>query len=120
MNSVAAGKRALAKVKEDVTDNGYRILESHISRGPADLLVGKVGERLAIQVKRSWGASPRPEEWNALIDLAAAFEALPIVAIAAPRLPVQYRLITGRKDGTTKRQPWRHFSLDLLADGGAA
>lgn len=112
MNTTAAGKRALRRVMDCLTADGYTLVESHISRGPADLMAAKAGQVLAVQVKRSLGGSPRPDEWNALIDHAQAFGAVPVVAIAAPRRPVVYWQVLGRKDGSGRRQPWARFYLD--------
>jgi len=121
VNSSAAGKRAEAKVREDLIGNGYRLVTAHLSRGPADLMAGKPGQTLAVQVKRSArsGGGIGVVEWNDLVDHAEAFDALPVVAVAAPRCPVVYWRITGRKDGSGRRQPWVRFALDF-ADGVAS
>lgn len=112
MNAARAGKAAEHRARTDCETNGYTILTSHLSRGPADFHAAKPGQVLAVQVKRSLGGSPRPDEWNALIDHAQAFGAVPVVAIAAPRRPVVYWRVLGRKDGSGRRQPWARFYLD--------
>lgn len=116
MNTTAAGKRAEAKVRADLTDNGYSIVTSHLSRGAADMVAAKPAQRLVVQVKRSLrsGGGVAKDEWNALIDLAEAWTALPIVAVASPRAEICYFELTGRKDGSRRRQPWRPFVLDQI------
>lgn len=124
MNSAAAGKRAEAKVRDDLTTNGYRLITSQMSRGPADVMAGKPGQTLAVQVKRALrsGGGVGVDEWNDLIDYAASFSAVPVIAVASPRQPVRYWRLTGRKVPGVRgrRQPWVAFSVDWLADGVSA
>ncbi|HET7406654.1 MAG TPA: hypothetical protein VFJ21_05890 [Mycobacteriales bacterium] len=116
MNSARVGKAAEARARADCTTNGYQLITSQLSRGPADFLAAKAGQVLAVQVKRSLrsGGGIGPDEWNALVEFSAAFGAVPVVAICAPRKPVAYWRITGRKDGSGRRQPWEPFLLDEI------
>lgn len=115
MNTSRLGKIAEKKVRDDLIEAGYVIVTSKLSRGPADLIAAKLGQSLAVQVKRQLGGSPRPAEWNELCDLAEAFGAVAIVAFAPPRSALIYKRIIGRKgDGWQRRQPWVDFVLDIV------
>lgn len=115
MSSASLGKAAELRVRKDLVANGYAIIQSHLSRGSSDILVGKPGVRLAVQVKRNLrsGGGIGVEEWNDLIDLAEAFDAVPVIAIAPSIAGIRYHRVTGRKDGSGRRQPWEPLVLDF-------
>lgn len=117
MNSARVGKAAEARARADCTTNGYQLVTSQLSRGPADFLAGKPGQLLAVQVKRTLrsGGGIGVDEWNALVTFAGTFGAIPVVAICPPRRPVAWWRITGRKDGSGRRQPWEPMVLDEVA-----
>jgi Holliday junction resolvase len=112
MNASRLGKIAEKKVRDDLLAAGYTIVTSKLSRGPADLIAAKMGQSLAVQVKRMLGGSPRPAEWNELVDLAEAFGSVPVVAFAPPRCSIIYKRIIGRKAEGWQRQPWVDLVLD--------
>lgn len=115
MSSSRVGKAAEKRVREDLVSNGYRLIQTHLSRTAADVHAGKSGQRLAIQVKRTpkSGGGVGVAEWNELIDIAADFDAIPLIAFAPDKNHITYHRITGRKDGSGRRQPWEPFAVDF-------
>jgi Holliday junction resolvase len=102
------GRAAEYRVRDLLRDRGYFVLRSAGSGTPVDLVALKNGETRLIQVKRS--DSCGPGEWNQLYDLAAAVGAVPMLAVAAPRKPVDLYVLAGRKDGSGTRQPREVFT----------
>jgi Holliday junction resolvase len=97
------------RAKRLLEDDGYFVVRAAASKGLVDLVALKAGETLFVQCKRS-GSLP-PAEWNALFDLALWLGAVPLMAVKGPR-GTQFRRLTGRKDGTRRRQPMEPFSAD--------
>jgi len=113
---VAAEKRTAEHLRRD----GYFVIESRGSHGPADLVAVKPGQVLMIQVKRG---EARLDDgwWNELADAAAKAGALAIVADwPAPPGRVRGRLrlrrITGQHHARSKAWPCALFVTDELAE----
>ena len=103
------GRALEYRVKGLLERDGYYVIRAAASKGLVDLAAMKPGQVLLVQCKRS-GALP-PAEWNALYDLAASLGAVPLMAVKGLRGTQLHRL-TGRKDGTRRRQPMEPFSTD--------
>ena len=104
MTNYTRGQYAQYRVRDDLIDNGYRVVTAAGSKGVADLVAFKPGQVLLVQVKNKAGALP-PKERAGLIDLARYLNgyrlqwALPIAAAAVSRRPIAYRLLTGIEPG---------------------
>lgn len=98
------------RVRADLEANGYRLIRSAGSKGKIDLLAGKPGQRLAVQCKITGLLSTA--EWNLLIEWAACFDAVPVLAVGGRG--VRYWQLTARKTQRGKR-PMVPFLVDQLA-----
>jgi Holliday junction resolvase len=103
------GRALEYRVKQQLERDGYYVVRAAASKGLVDLAAMKPRQLLLVQCKRS-GALP-PAEWNALYDLAAHLSAVPVMARRGVR-GTQLLRLTGRKDGSRRRQPMEPFSTD--------
>lgn len=91
------------RVQKDMASHGYLAHRTPGSKTPVDVYSFKHGDEwVFIQCKT--GGSLGPEEWNKFLDFCELWDATPIMAEKAKR-GIKYHLLTGRKDGTGKRQP---------------
>jgi Holliday junction resolvase len=104
------GVRAEKKVAALLRAEGYKIMESRGSHGPADLVAIKAGQILVIQVKAGT-AQLRDEWWNPLYEHATEAGALAIIA-ETPRGKVRMRRITGRHRFRSRLWPCEEFTTD--------
>jgi len=109
-NHYRSGVEFERRIRADLETNGYLIIRSAGSKGKIDLLAAKPGQRLAIQCKRHGLLST--SEWNQLIEWAAVFDAVPILAVGGRG--GRYWHLTARKTQRGKR-PMTPFLLDQLA-----
>ena len=109
-NRYRSGVEFERRIRLDLETNGYRIIRAAGSKGKIDLLAGKPGQRLAVQCKRTGLLGTA--EWNQLIEWAAVFDAIPILAVGGRG--VRYWLLTGRKVQRGVR-PMVPFVIDQLA-----
>ena len=109
-NHYRNGRAFEMRVRDDLTANGYTVIRAAGSKGKIDLFAAKPGQRLAIQCKRHGLLST--SEWNQLIEWAAVFDAIPILAVGGRN--GRYWHLTARKTQRGKR-PMRPFLLDQLA-----
>jgi Holliday junction resolvase len=101
------------RAKQLLEHNGYFVVRAAASKGAVDLVAIKPGQTLLVQCKRS-GALP-VSEWNTLFDLALSLGAVPVMAVKGLR-GTQFHQLTGRKDGTRRRQPMTPFTIDQIGD----
>lgn len=106
-------RRTAALLRAD----GYFVVESRGSRGPADLCAVKRGQVLLVQCK-SGRAALTSGEWNALYDVARRAGALPIVADWPARGAFRLRRITGRHESRSRTWPAEPFTADEVAERG--
>lgn len=127
MSNASAGAAFERRIRKILEADGYYVIKSGGSLGPADLDASKPGQRLLVQAKytgRGLDGIPKidPVEWNALYDLAVRLGAIP-VAVCRPaprRAPVFWRM-TGRKSGARGvPSPLVRFELDEVAAACAA
>lgn len=113
----AAEKRTAARLRTD----GYFVMESRGSHGPADLVAIKPGQVLLIQVKLG-EARLASEWWNELAWAARAAGAHAIVADWPKRGQLRLRRIIGTHPARSKAWPCVPFTTDEveLEAGGAA
>lgn len=90
-------------MRDDLRGHGYIVVRSAASRSPVDLVAFGRNEVLAVQCKRD-GQLP-PAEWNELYSMSIQAGVKPLMAERAEKI-VQYRLLTGEKDGTRGSRPW--------------
>lgn len=112
MSASSLGKAAEKRVRQILTDNGYTLVQSHLSRGPSDVVAMKPNQVLAVQTKRSPLKSPRVAEWNELYDWAIGAGCIPIIAFSPSVARTTFHRMTGRKDGSKRPQPWASFFVD--------
>ena len=99
------GYRFEKKVLADLESCGYSGYRSYGSKSPADLYMRRDGKAVYVQCKTN-GRFP-PREWNTFIDFCADADALPILAMrGGKRGEIAYMRLTGKKDGSGKRQPF--------------
>ena len=102
-NNYGNGARFERACKEDLERNGYAVVRSAGSHSPADLVAMRRGRvTLGVQCKRNGRLYPR--EWNEFLDWCVNAGIAPILAEKV-RGGIRYHLITGRKDGSGRRQP---------------
>ena len=100
------GTAAEYRVRDAMRNAGWYVVRSPASKGSVDLLAVAPGVAAFVQVKRGQGRL-YPEEWNALLDLAARYGGVPVLAEAVPRRPIAWWRLTQRKTPgwTGTRQP---------------
>lgn len=102
------GRQVEYAVRDDLKKRGYPIaLRSPRSGGPADIVALKTGKQLLVQAKRSMACPVA--DWNALFDLAESVGATPVLAGRPTGSGLVYKRLTGRKDGSKRRQPMEDF-----------
>ena len=99
VNKYRAGAEFERRIRIDLTGKGFRIIRSAGSKGKIDLLAGREGLRLAVQCKLRGAIST--VEWNELLEWAAAFDAVPVLAVGGRG--VRYWELTGRKERRGER-----------------
>lgn len=109
-NHYANGKAFQRRIRLHLIDNGYRIIESAGSKGKIDIIAGKPGQRLAIQCKIRGALGT--DEWNQLLEWAADFDAVPILAVGGRG--VRYWHLAGPKTQRGVR-PMVPFAIDFAA-----
>jgi Holliday junction resolvase len=107
-NHYRNGKAFQNRIRHNLIDHGYRIIESAGSKGKIDILAGRPGLRLAVQCKIRGALGT--DEWNQLLEWAADFDAVPILAVGGRG--VRYWHLTGPKVQRGVR-PMLPFALDL-------
>jgi len=103
------GRRFEYRVRDYLQAAGYFVLRSPASRSPIDLLAVGKGQSLFVQAKRSGYCGP--QEWNELLGLAESVQgAVPLlVEPGGKRGEILFWMLTGRKDGSKRRQPRKPF-----------
>jgi len=97
MTAYRRGYEAEKKVRRVLEIHGYHVVESRGSHGQWDLVAVGLGKPvLAVQVKRD--GKLFPASWNELYDSATRVGALPILAGTPLRKPVEFWLLTDRKE----------------------
>ena len=86
---------------------GYFVLRSPASKSPLDLVAVRSGLVLFVQCKR--GGSLPPLKWNALFDLAATVQAIPVLASQPVYRGIDWYKLIGKKDGSKRPQPMVPF-----------
>ena len=109
MTNYRRGQWGQWKVRDHLTENGYRCVVAAGSKGKADLVALKPGQVLLVQVKIQPGPIP-PAERRGLVELAEYVRGLPIAASAVPRKPIAYRRLTGI--GPNDFEPWTPDELE--------
>ena len=108
------GRRVEYWFRDKLQADGYFVMRSPGSKSPVDLVAIKPGQVLFVQCKR--GGSLPPKEWNAIYDLAVSSGAVPVMA--ENPFPREHRMwrLTGRKDGSKRRQPMERFFTDPVEE----
>ena len=102
MSSYARGARLERDVVKHLSGLGYLCMRSAGSHGLYDVAAYKPSVLLLVECKYGSGRL-RPDEWDALYDLAEAYHrrrdshVVPILATREPHGPKRYWEITGRK-----------------------
>lgn len=94
-------------------DDGYFVMTSRGSHGPADLVAIKIGQVLAVQVKTG-DAGLRDTWFNELFATATEHGAIPIIADWPKRGTLRLRRITGRHSPRSPRWPVEPFATDEI------
>jgi len=103
------------RVQKDMHDHGYLALRTPGSKSPTDIHCFKHGDEWVF-VQCKTGGSLGPDEWNRFMDYCEEHGATPIMAEKATR-GIKYHLLTGRKDGSRKRQPMADWEPGGSNDG---
>jgi Holliday junction resolvase len=117
MTSYGQGTYYEKRTAERLRDDGYFVLESRGSHGPADLVAVKAGQVLLVQVKKG-SATLSDEAWNVLFAEARRVRALPLVADWPARGELRLRVITAPHHPRSKLWPAVAFTTDEAAAGG--
>ena len=103
-------------VRDRFAKAGYLALRSPASKSPADLYCMARGRLVFVQCKLH-GVIP-PDEWNGFLDYCESVGAEPVVAMRGKGdRGAEFRVITGRKDGSKRPQPWDVWELEGVEDG---
>jgi Holliday junction resolvase len=109
-----AGTLFERQVQAHLARNGYFVIRAAGSHGVADIVALKHGQTLLVQCKR---AQMRGREWNALLEIAAQCDALPILAERAPRRMPRadplYTLLLRPHVPSSSVWPGRPFAVDF-------
>jgi Holliday junction resolvase len=89
-----SGRANEYRIRDDLVGFGYECVRAAGSKGKADIVALRPGEVLLVQVKAS-NPQIAPAERVALVEMATAAGALPLVAHKPSRKPVVYRRLTG-------------------------
>lgn len=123
MAEAKAGKNRLYKkgrdfeyrVKRDMERAGYTVVRSYASKTPADLTAVRDGRAVFVQCKLH--DFYHVEEWNTFVDYCSAAGVLPIFATRGKDgSGISYFIITGKKDGSRKKQPMEPFDITREVD----
>lgn len=91
------------RVRDALKMAGYFVTRSPASKSPIDLVAVRAGSIAFIQCKRS------PQlgvvEWNQIFALAETTGAIPVLATMPKARGMELWRLTGRKDGSKRRQP---------------
>lgn len=101
------GRRFEYRVRDDLKSLGLIVTRSPASRSPVDLIAIGDGVLLFIQCKTG-GCLP-PKEWNEIYNLSSGVNAIPILAQRQGVKGIAYYKLTGKKDGSRRRQPYKIF-----------
>lgn len=105
MTAYQDGTRLELRVQHMLEADGWTVTRSAGSKGAADLLAGRDGRMLAVQVKRTAG-SLGTGEWNRLIDTACAYGATPVlVERTAPGRSLAWWHLTGMRTHGSRAMP---------------
>ena len=107
MSNYSRGAAFENQVKHDLERKGYQAFRVAGSHSPVDVLA--IGHGLIVYVQCKTNGVLRVEEWNSFIDFCSTVRALPI--LAEREKGIRYHLITGKKDGTKKKQPMEDIQL---------
>jgi Holliday junction resolvase len=106
MSAADKGARREREARDYLRSCGYYVVKAGGSKGAADLVAVRPGVVLFVQVKCGRGRL-RPPEWNALLELARRYGALPILAEREDRQPFAWWLLNGAKpEGGRGPQPY--------------
>jgi len=103
----AVGREFEYATMEDLRTRGYSVMRAKRSKGPADVVGAKGGATLFIQCKNHGYMGVA--EWNILFALSAKVGAAPILAYRGDDGKPVYMMMTARKDGTRRPQPWERY-----------
>jgi Holliday junction resolvase len=103
----------------ELARDGYVVVTSRGSHGPADVVALKRGQVLLIQVK-SGDTEFRGAWWNALWEQSIRAGAIPVIADWPRRATLRLRRITGPHDARSHTWPLEPFTVDLAAEGREA
>jgi Holliday junction resolvase len=106
----AAEKRTATALRKD----GYVVMESRGSHGPADLMAAKPGQLLLVQVKLNADGKLRDDWWNELLDAAHRAGGLAIIADWPRRGGLRLRQISGRHMPRSRYWPMTPFATDEI------
>lgn len=103
------------RCREQLQSYGYFVIRAAGSKTPADLVCLAGGTVLLVQCKTSGRLAP--DDWNYFYDLALSIGAVPVLASRIKYYETEYTQLTGRKDGTRRRQPMKLIDPKALLDG---
>ena len=91
MSLYAQGRDREYRVRNDLTSNGYSLIARAAgSKGPADLVMGRDGVCVLVQVGTGNKLHMGPEARRRLVHAAVDCGAVPIVAVVQARQPIRY------------------------------
>lgn len=109
------GRQFEYRVRDDLKKRGFFVMRSPQSKSPVDLVAIKRGLVLFVQCKRS-GVFNNVKEWNIFYDLCLSVGAEPIAAGMPGVRGIVYDRLTGKKDGSKKKQPREPYTFEEGVD----
>lgn len=107
MSNYSRGATFENAVKKDMEHHGYHAIRAAGSHTPADIYCISRSSLVYIQCKTNGVLGVA--EWNAFLDYCSEVGAVPVLAEKI-RGGILYHEITGRKDGTRKKQPMKEWT----------
>lgn len=100
-------------VKRKLEELGYVALRSPASKGPADVVA--ISKKAVYFIQCKIGGYIAVDEWNEIMDYAERVGAVPVLAAKGENgRGARYYRMTGRKDGSKRRQPMTEFEFEKV------
>lgn len=107
MSTATSGRSREYKVRDHMRDHGWLfVMRAAASKGVADLLMVHEDHGAALVQVGTQNKQIGPNERFAFVGAATLCGALPLLAVAAPRLPIRYWRVSAGVPST-----WEEFKL---------
>lgn len=106
------GRRFEYRVRNELKSAGFIVTRSPASRSPVDLIA--IGKDILLFIQCKVAGYLAPKEWNEIYDMALGVSAIPVLAQRDGVRGITYLKLTGKKDGSRRRQPAELFNPQIM------